>query len=86
MPAVSKVKAEGYELRRHLCTAHHCKTTAKPEGFTRILGVTEESLIRQEGKEYSDYHQALFGSPLARRHHLNGKYLSPRGEQQVRKR
>ena len=47
-------KAEGYELRRRLCAAHHCKTTANPDGFTRRLGVTEECLMRLEGKEYGD--------------------------------
>ena len=31
-----------------MCAAYHCKTTAKPDGFTRRLGVTEESLIRLE--------------------------------------
>ena len=85
MPACPKEKAEGYELRRHLCTAHHYKTTAKPDEFTRRLGVTEESLIRLEGKEYSDYHHALFGRPLAQRHHLDGERRHPRGDQQARK-
>ena len=81
-----KEKADGYELRRHMCAAHHYKTTAKPDGFTRRLGVIEESLIRLEGKEYSDYHQALFGRPFARRHQLDSEPRRPRGEQQARKR
>ena len=84
-PLCSKEKAEGYELRRHLCATHQCGTTAKPDGFTRRLGVTEESLIRLEGKEYSDYHHALFGRPLARRHHFDGEHRHLMREQQAHK-